>query len=140
MKSPFRNSIRIAVVLLAGVLLFNFFSYYAMRIRSGDSEKMVSFVNQAANQRALSRSITTDALLIINGDNNHTEQKNFRRQLAENIDSFVLNKDRLRSSFTLPDIDREKADEILGLLSKSNLAFEKLVKTAREVNSLDSTT
>ena len=128
MKSPFRNSIRIAVVLLAGVLLFNFFSYYAMRIRSGDSEKMVSFVNQAAGQRALSRSISTDALILINIENDQIKRELLRQQLGANIDSFALNKHRLRSSFRLPDIDRKSADEILDLLTKSDLAFNKLVK------------
>ena len=79
MTSPFRNSIRIAVVLLAGVLLFNFFSYYAMRIRSGDSERMVTFVNQAAGQRALSRSISTDALVLINIHNDQIKQELLRQ-------------------------------------------------------------
>jgi PAS domain S-box-containing protein len=140
MKSPFRNSIRIAVVLLAGVLLFNFFSYYAMRIRSGDSEKMVSFVNQAAGQRALSRSISTDALILINIEIDQVKLDVLRQQLSADIDSFELNKHRLRSSFRLPDVDRKRSDEIFELLTKSDLAFNKLIKITREVNSADSLT
>ena len=140
MNSPFRNSIRIAVVLLAGVLLFNFFSYYAMRIRSGSSQKMVGFVNQAASQRALSRSITTDALILLNGNFDDTKRQELKRQLRANIDSFLITRHRLRSSFQMPEVPRKQSDEIFELLRKSDLAFNKMVSTTREVLAADSQT
>ncbi len=39
MKSPFRKLVRIAVVLLAAVLLFNFFGYYMIHLSSKQNEK-----------------------------------------------------------------------------------------------------
>ena len=66
MKSPFRKLVRIAVVLLAGVLLFNFFGYYLIHLSSKQNEKMVQLVNVGGQQQTLGQIITKDVLLLPN--------------------------------------------------------------------------
>ncbi|HUR12282.1 MAG TPA: PAS domain S-box protein, partial [Flavitalea sp.] len=66
MKSPFRRLIRIGIVLVALALLFNFFGYYLIEIKSKKNENLVTIVDISSNQRVLSQQITKNALLLVN--------------------------------------------------------------------------
>src|ERR1700749_330854 len=66
MKSPFRKPVRISVVLLVLVLLFNFFGYYLNRIRSLENKELIEAINRSGHQQALSQQISKEALLLLN--------------------------------------------------------------------------
>ncbi|HMF69945.1 MAG TPA: PAS domain S-box protein, partial [Flavitalea sp.] len=138
MKSPFRNSLRIAVVLLAGVLLFNFFGYYTMRLKSKENEELVTFVKLAAGQRVLSQAITKDALVLLSGNTDITESNSIRKKLVISIDTFVVNQRALYENISLLDlVAPQNAREISHLLTVSSAPFKKLVEVAREISKAD---
>src|ERR1700749_2382524 len=66
MKSPFRKPVRISVVLLVLVLLFNFFGYYLNRIRSLENKELIEAINRSGHQQALSQRITKESILLFN--------------------------------------------------------------------------
>ena len=55
MSSPFRKLIRIAVILISLLLLFNFFGYYFLRLRSEENEYLLQAVNIANTIIAFNR-------------------------------------------------------------------------------------
>src|SRR5882757_5978715 len=66
MKSPFRKLVRISVVLLVLVLLFNFFGYYINRIRSVENKELIVAINRSGYQQALSQRIAKELVLLLN--------------------------------------------------------------------------
>ncbi len=66
MKSPFRKLVRISVVLLVLVLLFNFFGYYINRIRSLENKELIEAINRSGHQQSLSQRIAKEAVLLLN--------------------------------------------------------------------------
>src|SRR5579859_7169480 len=66
MKSPFRKLVRISVVLLVLVLLFNFFGYYINRIRSLENKELIAAINKSGHQQALSQHIAKESILLMN--------------------------------------------------------------------------
>jgi len=72
MKSPFRKLIRISVVLLVLVLLFNFFGYYINRIRSGENKELIVAINRSGYQQALCQRIAKESILLLNNPDRNT--------------------------------------------------------------------
>src|SRR5579871_2307669 len=66
MKSPFRKLVRISVVLLVLVLLFNFFGYYINRIRSVENKELIAAINWSGQQQTLSQRIAKESILLLN--------------------------------------------------------------------------
>ena len=64
MKSPFRKLVRISVILFASVLLFNFFGYYLMRIKTAENEELVQAKSISGRQQTLSQTIAKDVAII----------------------------------------------------------------------------
>src|SRR6201985_362704 len=66
MKSPFRKLIRISVVLLVLVLLFNFFGYYFNHIRSQENKELIEAINRSGHQQMLCQRIAKEAVFLLN--------------------------------------------------------------------------
>src|SRR6516225_1731623 len=73
MKSPFRKLIRISAILFAVVLLFNFFGYYLMHVKSAENEELIMAKSLAGRQQTLSQVISKDVALL-SGDLLSSEQ------------------------------------------------------------------
>src|SRR5689334_5464536 len=101
MKSPFRKLVRIAVVLLAAVLLFNFFGYYMIHLSSKQNEKMVKLVNISAQQQTLSQLITKDVMLLTKGSLPEREQQAIRENLKKATDTFIVCNQLLREKIKI---------------------------------------
>jgi hypothetical protein len=52
MNTPFRKLIRIAVIIISLIILFNFFGYYLIRARSEENEKMTQLCRQAEDVKS----------------------------------------------------------------------------------------
>ena len=65
MNTSFRKLIRIAIILISLIILFNFFGYFLIRSKSEENEKKSAMVSLAARQRMLSQSIIKDAALLL---------------------------------------------------------------------------
>ncbi|RYY29519.1 MAG: PAS domain S-box protein, partial [Chitinophagaceae bacterium] len=133
MKSPFRNSLRIAVVLLAGVLLFNFFAYYTMRVQPEQNDQLVRTVHLAAGQSVLSQAIAKDAAVLMHGRIEEDELTGVRFRLRNHIDSLVARHQDLREQMALPDVvNSPQKGRLQGLLDDTELPLMVLTRSARK--------
>ena len=140
MKSPFRKLVRIAVVLLAAVLLFNFFGYYLINLSSKQNEKMVPLVNIGGHQQTLSQIITKDVLLLTKTSITESDKQSIRLQLQNAIDTFNASNQLLRDKIIV--LRKEPASsellEITRDLTNAQTHFKGMVAVAREVMEADS--
>ncbi|HYJ38077.1 MAG TPA: PAS domain S-box protein, partial [Chitinophagaceae bacterium] len=102
MSSPFRKLIRIAVILISLLLLFNFFGYYFLRLRSEENEHLLHAVSAAGRQRTLCETITKDVLLLCRSDLDSAEQGLTRFRLINSIETFNENNRYLRQENPQP--------------------------------------
>lgn len=139
MKSPFHNLVRLAIVLLAAVLLFNFFGYYLIHLRSRENEKIVKAVTTASYQRTLSQVITKDVLLYINHFT-EAERNETRSLISNNLDTFLAQNDYLRQFLKENKYleSSPNAFEIGHLLTNAQTDIKSYVSVVREVVQADS--
>src|SRR5687768_18133132 len=104
MNTPFRKLIRIAVILISVIILFNFFGYYLIRSRSEENEKMTVKINFAARQRMLSQTIVKDAVLLITLSQKNVVRDKARNNLQQDLLEFVDNNKYLRGEKKLDNL------------------------------------
>src|SRR5690349_13918529 len=104
MSSPFRKLIRIAVIIISLLLLFNFFGYYFLRLRSEENEHLLQVVNIAARQRALGDAVTKDAMMLGRGKLAPSDEQLIRINLHDALSSFQKNNQFLQQQISLPGI------------------------------------
>jgi hypothetical protein len=140
MKSPFRKLVRIAVVLLAAVLLFNFFGYYMIHLSSKQNEKMVKLVNISAQQQTLSQLITKDVMLLTKGNLPEREQQAIREDLKKATDTFIDCNRLLREKIKI-QTDEPVTNDLLEItrdLTNAQTHLKGIVAVAQEVVQADS--
>src|SRR5580698_1467422 len=126
MKSPFRKLVRISVVLLVLVLLFNFFGYYINRIRSLENKELIEAINRSGHQQTLSQRIAKEAILLLD----HPEQNRngaLNDTLTRLTDAFESNQQLLlQQTGATPSPVPQKIFQIKLLLSTAQPYFESI--------------
>ncbi|HEY4109215.1 response regulator [Puia sp.] len=136
MKSPFRKLIRISVVLLVLVLLFNFFGYYINRIRSGENKELIVAINRSGYQQALSQRIAKESILLLN---NPEAAGTIRDTLTRLIASFQENQALLqKQAGATPSPVPQQIFQIKLLLSSSQTFFDSFNAIGQELIQSDS--
>ncbi|HEX6428923.1 MAG TPA: response regulator [Niastella sp.] len=140
MKSPFRKLVRIAVVLLAAVLLFNFFGYYMIQLSSKQNEKMVKLVNVSGQLQTLSQVITKDVLLLTKPNLPEIEKVPLREQLQQATGTFIESNQFLRDKIKIVHDEPVTAEllEITRDLTNAQTHLKGIVAVAQEVSQADS--
>mgnify|MGYP001314959745 FL=1 len=140
MKSPFRNLVRIAVVVLVAVLLFNFFGYYLIQLNSRQNEKMVQLVNIGGHQHTLSQQIAKTVLLLCSPAVADSEKQVLRNQLKINTDSFISRNALLRKTIDLLNNEpvTPQLREITNRLTDAQAHFRNMVAVSQQVLAADS--
>ena len=140
MKSPFRKLVRIAVVLLAAVLLFNFFGYYMIQLSSKQNEKMVKLVNVSGQLQTLSQVIAKDILLLTKPNLPEPEKIVLREQLQYATDTFIACNQFLRDKIKIVHNEPVTAEllEITRDLTNAQTHLKGIVAVAQEVSQADS--
>lgn len=139
MNTPFRKLIRIAIVLIALIIMFNFFGYYLVRSRSEESEKMSAMVNFAARQRMLSQTIMKDAVLLLNLSERDRSIEQVRNNLKNDLIEFNNNNKFLRGEITYPNIPLSENNlEVTTILTRSQTFIKSMLATGSEVANADS--
>jgi PAS domain S-box-containing protein len=140
MNSPFRKLVRIAVVLLAAVLLFNFFGYYMIHLSSKQNEKMVRLVNISGQQQTLCQLITKDVMLLTKGNLPETENQVIREQLHKATDTFIAGNQVLRDKIKIVEGEPVTNDllQITLNLTNAQTHAKAIVAIAQEVYQADS--
>jgi len=138
MKSPFRKLIRISVVLLVLVLLFNFFGYYFNHIKSLENKELIEAINRSGHQQALSQRIAKESILLLNnpGPSNSSD---FRDTLTTQLDVFQKNQARLQQQAgSTPSPVPQQIFQIKLLLSSSQPYFQSMMAIGQELTQADS--
>jgi PAS domain S-box-containing protein len=138
MKSPFRKLIRISVVLLVLVLLFNFFGYYINRIRSGENKELIVAINRSGYQQVLCQRIAKESLLLLNNPGN-IAAATLRDTLARLVASFQENQRLLqKQAGATPTPVPQQIFQIKLLLNTSQTFFEPINAIGQELVQSDS--
>ena len=138
MKSPFRKLIRISVVLLVLVLLFNFFGYYINRIRSGENKELIGAINRSGYQQTLCQRIAKLSILLLNNPEEATAAS-LRDTLTRLIGGFQENQLLLQKQVgAIPSPVPQLIFQIKLLLSTSQPFFESINAIAQELGQSDS--
>jgi PAS domain S-box-containing protein len=136
MKSPFRKLIRIAVVLLAVVLLFNFFGYYLIYLRGQENEQLVHVSSITTEQRTLSQMISKNVLLLTRPNVAAEEREELRQELKFAVDTFVANNIYLQDQIN--HLSHRNSFEIRRLFSNSQPHFKNIVSITGAILQADS--
>lgn len=138
MKSPLRKPVRIAIVLLSFALLFNFFGYYFIYIKSQENEKLVDVISIAGHQGIYAQSITKNAVLLCSAVRNDSYRQRFRDSLAtaltefEKIDKFFHGEYKFEGIPGPPNNFETKK-----LLTKAKTHYKSIVAVSTEVLNAD---
>jgi PAS domain S-box-containing protein len=138
MKSPFRKLVRISVVLLVLVLLFNFFGYYINRIRSLENKELIAAINRSGHQQALSQRIAKESILLLSNPDSSTAM-NMRDTLTGLMATFQENQNLLQKQATAaPTPVPQQIFQIKLLLSSSQTFFTTINAIGQELIQSDS--
>lgn len=139
MNTPFRKLIRIAIVLIALIIMFNFFGYYLVRSKSEENEKMSTMVNFAARQRMLSQTIMKDAVILLSLSEGDKSMEQVRNNLKNDLIEFNNNNKFLRGDINYPNTSHtENSFEVTAILAKSQTFIKSMLATGSEVANADS--
>ncbi|HXB06790.1 MAG TPA: response regulator [Puia sp.] len=138
MKSPFRKLIRISVVLLVLVLLFNFFGYYINRIRSLENKELIAAINRSGHQQTLSQRIAKESILLLNNPE-ASAAVDMQDTLARLIVTFQENQALLqKQAGSTPTPVPQQIFQIKLLLSSSQAFFNAINAIGQELVQSDS--
>lgn len=139
MNTPFRKLIRIAIVLIALIIMFNFFGYYLVRSRSEENEKMAAMVNFGARQRMLTQTIMKDAVLLLTLSEKDRHREEVRNDLKNDLIEFNHNNKFLRGEIKYPNTPAiPNTFEVNAIMAKSQTFVKSLLATGHEVANADS--
>ncbi len=138
MSSPFRKLIRIAVILISLLLLFNFFGYYFLRLRSEENEYLLQAVNIAGKQRGLCESITKDVLLLASNPSDPSQISALKTHLHTSIEAFDRNNRYLKQELPFEKLPALPNNfEIRSILGSLQPYCRALIETGSQVVSAD---
>ncbi|HTI91255.1 MAG TPA: response regulator [Puia sp.] len=138
MKSPFRKLIRISVVLLVLMLLFNFFGYYFNHIKSLENKELIEAINRSGHQQALSQRIAKESILLLNNPAPPNSSV-FRDSLSAQLDVFQKNQAQLQQQAgATPSPVPQQIFQIKLLLSSSQPYFQSMMAIGQELTQADS--
>jgi PAS domain S-box-containing protein len=139
MNTSFRKLIRIAIVLISLLILFNFFGYFLIRSKSEENEKKSAMSALAGRQRMLSQSIIKDAVLILTLPLGEKKSESLRINLNKDLVEFSNNSKVLRGDVRMPGLGNvSNSFEIKKILAKSQTYVASLLAVGNEIASADS--
>ena len=139
MNTSFRKLIRIAIVLISLLILFNFFGYFLIRSKSEENEKKSAMSALAGRQRMLSQSIIKDAVLILTLPLGEKKSESLRINLNKDLVEFSNNSKVLRGDVRMPGLGNvSNSLEIKKILAKSQTYVASLLAVGNEIASADS--
>ena len=132
MASPYRKLIRIAIVIFALAVLFNFFGYYLIRIRTEENEQVSRVVDIAHKQRTYSQEILAYNILIL--DEESTNLTRYKAFLQNSLDTFRLHQQYLRNELILEGYPAPPVStETRRLLSIAQIHFKTIVEVTQKI-------
>ena len=138
-SNHFRKLIRIAAVIVACAMLFNFFAYYLGYLGSRENERLVEVINICGRQRMLSQRITKEALFLINENNTEADKIEAKQQLAAAVTLIEKQNKFLLRQIILPGTPEPPNNAAINhLLSLEAPYLQQLVLLGQEIGTADS--
>ncbi|HSC39577.1 MAG TPA: PAS domain-containing protein, partial [Chitinophagaceae bacterium] len=129
---------RIAIVIVALALLFNFFAYYLLYIRSKENETLVEEVGLSGNQLNLVQRISEETILLLNSNLKESESFSIRQNLENSIQQLDKQNKSLFQKITRADTaDLHSHATIAHLLYQARPAIDHIKQISREVSAAD---
>lgn len=139
MNRSLRKLVRIAIILVALVLFFNFFGYYLVQVRAKENERYISVVNISSNQRTLSQEISKQIVVLLKTDISDTARATNRKILDQSIGEIKLYNLYLTGEKKLKDLPVPPNNfTIRTQLSKVQTHLKTILAIADEVKTADS--
>jgi len=137
-QTHFRKLMRIAIVIVALALLFNFFAYYLLYTRSKANEDLVEEVALSGSQLNLVQRVTQETILLLNG--NHKESESFitRNNLIKYSRQLEQQNVSLLKVTTLSDTaDIHAHSNVAKLLYQAQPSITSIIHISKEVAAYD---
>lgn len=132
-----RKLIRLALVIIAGVLLVSFFRYYLDFTASRENKRLAEIIGQTENQRELSQRISNAALLLLLNNNLSAEEyKNARIRLDSFTTEFDQQQQKLRQA--LDNKTTAGGQSELSIQTEFSNSAGAFLATVREIAKADS--
>lgn len=134
MITPFRKIFRIAIFLVAGLLLFNSIGYYLLNKNSIENHEITSLSEVAARQKMLCQVLTRDAFLLVDSKLPDEEAGLFREELRRDLDEFIRNNETLqtKTGFTSAPLSSRRL-EINRLFANSKTYYKSIIAVSQEI-------
>ncbi|MBS1563263.1 MAG: PAS domain-containing protein, partial [Bacteroidetes bacterium] len=134
----FRRLMRMAIVIVALALLFNFFAYYLLYVRSKENENLVEEVSLSGSQLNLVQRITQETILLLNGNIKESEAFLARHNLSRDGRLLEKQNELLLKATTLSDTSSlHSHSRVAMLLYHVQPAINNIVHISREVAAYD---
>lgn len=132
-----RKLIRLALVIIAGVLLVSFFRYYLDFTASRENKRLAEIIGQSENQRELSQRISNAALLLLLNNNLSADEYNSARQ---RLDSFTNDFDQQQQKLrqALDNKAAAGSQSALSMRTEFSNSAGTFLATVREIAQADS--
>jgi PAS domain S-box-containing protein len=139
MNTPFRKLIRIAIVLISLIIVFNFFGFYLIRSKSQENEKTSAMMNLAARQRMLSQSIVKDGFLVLSPAADTKSREQVKNDLRNDLIEFSNNNKLLKGEIKFPNVpEAPNSFEVTRVLAKMQTYINSIVAIGNEIANEDS--
>ena len=125
MKSPFRRLIRLGIILLALVLLFNFFSFYLDSTSTEKGQRLAQLVETLAAEKIHLQEITKDGVLLMHSESQIVLRDSVLRAFERSLSFFEINQSYLLSH------GRINNPRIISLLESSEKYSAAIIKNGR---------
>lgn len=134
MITPFRKIFRIAIFLVAGLLLFNSVGYYLLNKNSIENNEIISLSETAARQKMLCQVLTRDAFLLVDSRLPDQEAGLFKDELRRDLEEFIQNNEKLqtKTGFTSAPLSSRRL-EINRLFANSKTYYKSIIAVSQEI-------
>jgi len=130
---------RIAIVIVALALLFNFFAYYLLYIRSKENENLVEEVTLSGSQLTLVQHITEETMLLLSGNLKESESFFSRQDLGRSIEQLDKQNNSLIKATAMADTTDLHSHAIIArLLLSAQPDIKNIVQISQEISKADS--
>ncbi len=139
MSTPFRKILRIAIVVVAGILLFNYFGYYLVSQNNEENKNLTRLSELSAGQRTLSQSLVKEALLLMEADSTELATNEAHNRLTAALEQFTYNQEQLAQGIRLDGIPvSTNTLEVKRLYTNSQPYYRGMVAISHELIQSDS--
>ena len=138
MNGPYRKFIRIAVILISLVLLFDFIGYYLVQVKSTKNAGYLALAGVSYKQQILGQQLSKNMLLLVLNRSDSTERTQLTKELKPLLISFAKHHAFIVRKMNGPDTEQFKEQNKSGLeLAQLAGYYQGIQAVAKEILQAD---